>query len=417
MASEPFPPVLDGDISQLSAQEIIAAEKSFRATVARDPGNALAHDGLARIHLNRQEWREALFHAREALRLDPSLEPGCRTTIVRAERNISSILLEPTVAPWFADRNVTRYPDRKDDYADLSTLIEKHVLPGWLPDRPPFGPHSRIVTLGSCFAGALRTYLMSFGYESEGLWVPEALNNTFALRQFIDWSVAGILSDDAYWYDADEQGRGRKWLPSHEQASYRKMFEAAAGIVITVGLAEVWQDLETGGIFWRGVPRALYEPGRYRCRMSTIEENEANLRRIVTTLRSLGDQRPIIFTLSPIPLLATFQKTSCVVMDCVSKSILRVAIANVCESRLDGVFYWPSFEIVRWVGSHIPTSMFGDDARDERHIAGFVAPLIMKHFIKHYFVEPARAASADELKPRWAASSLTAQQDCHKSTL
>lgn len=42
-----------------------------------------------------------------------------------------------------------------------------------------------------------------------------------------------------------------KWTPEGEQARYREVFERADGLVLTVGLAEVWEDKESGGVFWR----------------------------------------------------------------------------------------------------------------------------------------------------------------------
>jgi hypothetical protein len=269
----------------------------------------------------------------------------------------------------------------------MQALVERFVLPGWLPETKPFTSASKILTLGSCFATELRLHLSQFGLESNGLWVPEGLNNTFALRHFVEWCVTGRPADDAFWYDASEDGTGRKWTPSHEQTAYRDMFAAAAGFVITIGLAEVWTDLDTGGVFWRGVPKSIYEPGRYECRMTTVEENEQNLRHVVSALHSLGGHKPIIFTLSPVPLKATFRNASCVVMDCVSKSILRVALANLFQQRQDDVYYWPSFEIVKWVGCHIPRAVFGEDALDQRHISRFVVPLVVDQFVKHYFAD------------------------------
>lgn len=374
---------------ELELGKLAAAGMRLREVVSRLPQLAHARALLADVHYRRREWRQAAFQAREAIRLDPEIGFRAREIVGNCEQQLGNLLADPENEGllWHVGRELSRYPDRKADYADLAQLVEKFVLPGFLPPSRPFHGGSRLLTLGSCFATELRLHLAARGVAESGLWVPEGLNNTFALRQFIQWCVSGAPSDDAYWYDAAEDGLGRKWTPAAEQADYRRRFEAADGFVITVGLAEVWRDKLSGGVFWRGVPKSIYEPGRYECRMSTVEENEANLRAIVAELGSLGGGKPIVFTLSPIPLKATFRQASCVAMDCVSKSILRVALANALQDAPPHVHYWPSFEIVKWLGCHLPQPMFGVEAMDERHLSRFVAPLIVDRFMSHYFAD------------------------------
>jgi len=363
------------------------AETLARVALATAPQLAQARALLAQVHFAREEWREAAFQAREALRLEPKLGSRYSALAVSSQKNFANMLSNPHEEGllWFIGRTVRRYPDRHDEYANLSQLIDKFVLPGWLPETPPFTKGSRLLTLGSCFALELRNHLEGNGLDTEGLWIPEGLNNTYALRQFIQWCVSGTLSDDSYWYDEDEDRGAHRWTPSHEQERYRALFREASGFVITVGLAEVWSDCETGGVFWRGVPRSKYDAERYELRMTTVEENEANLRTIVSELRSLGAGKPIILTLSPVPLRATFREQSCMTIDCVSKSILRVAIDRVTRPGESDLYYWPSYEMVKSIGCHIETPVFGVESGDQRHVSKFMPPLIVDRFIAHYF--------------------------------
>lgn len=259
------------------------------------------------------------------------------------------------VEPWYFSRQVTHFfPGKQEEFEDIQGVIERYILPGFLPATPPFTAKSALLTMGSCFAKELRNYLEEKSRNSHWLFVPPGLNNTFALRNFIEWCITGDQTTDAYWYDEASEGGARKWHPQAEQQAYRRIFESVDGLVLTVGLAEVWYDTQTGGVFWRGVPKSLYDETKHKCRMSTVEENVANIRRILSCIRSLRPGLPIVLTLSPIPLRATFEPMSCFVADCISKSTLRVAIDEVMRGRPEGVSYWPSFEIVRWLGGHIP---------------------------------------------------------------
>lgn len=351
------------------------------------PDDAKLRAVFSEVQFKRSKWKDAVFQAREALRLQPDIGYHYRVIIGTAEQQLGNMLSEPDDEGllWHIGRQVSRYPDRPAEYDDLQKLIKDFVLPDKLPATKPFSRQSKLLTLGSCFATELRLHLATFGQAADGLWVPEGLNNTFALRQFIEWCILGKPSADAYWYDAHKDGQATKWTPEAEQRDYRERFETADGVVITIGLAEVWEDQETGGIFWRGVPKNIYEPGRYVCRMTSVEENLDNIQRIVGAIRSTSPTKPIIFTLSPIPLKATFRKTSCVVSDCVSKSILRVALHNAMQNSDENTYYWPAFEIVKWVGCHIPRAMFGEEALDTRHISRFVPPLIVNEFVENFF--------------------------------
>jgi hypothetical protein len=288
--------------------------------------------------------------------------------------------------PWNYSRESTRFfPRQAAELDDLARLIERHVLEGFLPAAPPFERRtSQVLTIGSCFAQNLRNTLAEKGLLADWLFVPPGLNNTFALRDFVDWCLTGSRSTSAYWYDEHAKGGAARWEPQHEHRKYREVFEAVDGIVLTVGLAEVWFDEPSGGVFWRGVPKSLYDPARHKCRVSSVAENRANLGHIVHAVRGLRPELPIIVTLSPVPLKATFGAGSIMAADCVSKSTLRVAIHELMQEHLPGVHYWPSFEIVRWLGSHLQERLFGEDG-NPRHVNRRIVRLAVEGFIRHFY--------------------------------
>ncbi len=108
-----------------------------------------------------------------------------------------------------------------------------------------------------------------------------------------------------------------------------------------------------------------FDAERHRFRQTSVAENEQNILAIVELIRSTNPTAPIVLTLSPVPLKATFRHISCVT-DCVSKSVLRVAIDNVMSMEPDDVWYWPSFEVVRWAGAHFPWRAYGTDTPRNR---------------------------------------------------
>lgn len=64
------------------------------------------------------------------------------------------------------------------------------------------------------------------------------------------------------------------------------------------------------------------------------------------------------------------------------KSTLRVAIDEVMRAGHSGVTYWPSFEIVRWLGGHLGMSMFGEDG-NTRHVNRAAVRMILN--MRYYY--------------------------------
>lgn len=289
---------------------------------------------------------------------------------------------------WHAEE-VTEYPLALAEFADTPKSIREHFLIGHVPNQPVLSSTDTVITLGSCFARELRYFLNRYGLSSSNFWIPSGLNNTFALRDFVSWCVTGEETTNGYRYDRTEDGEIAEWKPEAEQHTYEGHFKSAGAIVFTLGLAEVWEDSESGQIFWRGVPESIFDDKRHRFRLSTVEENTENIHELVRLIRTINKTAPIIFTLSPVPLKATFRPQSCVTADCVSKSTLRVALDQALSANFPDVYYYPSFEIVRWLGCNVPFVSFGAESGVSRHVSRFFVINILKEFVGAFFEKTA----------------------------
>jgi hypothetical protein len=297
---------------------------------------------------------------------------------------------------WHA-LDVSVYPQEQQIFEeDRPRLIRDWILPGHVPSQGMLSASDGVITLGSCFASELRNYLHSAGVGSGLLWVPSDLNNTFAIRDFVSWCVTGQETPRGFSYTRAADGEIREWTPDAERVHYLEALERAGAFVFTFGLAEAWEDRETGGIFWRGIPAELFDEERYVFRLTTVEENEVNIGHIIELVRSVNATAPIILTLSPVPLKATFRGISCITADCVSKATLRVALDRVMSSTMEGVYYWPAFEVVRWAGANLSIPAFGADDSRSRHVSQQLVAEIISAFLETYYTPTAVA----ELKAR-----------------
>jgi hypothetical protein len=307
---------------------------------------------------------------------------------------------------WTQDRSwnssgARLFPRKQSAFeTDFPKLIREWVIPGHAPEAGMLSVDDTIITLGSCFARELRDYLGAAGFSAGSFWIPPGLNNTFAILDFVSWCVTGEETGRGYRYDRTDEGQIEEWKPEAERERYVEGMRAAGAFVFTLGLAEVWQDRETGAVFWRGVPKDVFEAGRHVFRLTTVDENEANILRIVDLVGSVNPAAPIVLTLSPVPLQATFREMSCLTADSVSKSVLRVAIDCAIGRKLENVYYWPSFEIVRWVGAHVPWQAYGTDDGKPRNPSRWLVAEIIDAFVEAFFT-PAAVA---ELRARQVAS-------------
>ena len=277
----------------------------------------------------------------------------------------------------FGKKAVNWFPIDPYQFYDLPRIASDFIFNGpFYPEKPVFDETSGIITMGSCFAQRIREWIKRRGNAAEFVHVPTGLNNSFAIRQYVEWVMTGNRSQDAYWYD-DPTGL---WVPPEEQQKAKAAFEAAKGFVITFGLAEVWRDKDTGGVFWRGIPNEIFNAEKHECVVSKVSENVENMKRI----HELLGGKTLIYTLSPIPLKATFLERPAFISDCVSKSTLRVALEEFFNTKPDNAFYWPAFEFFRWVGSHTKTAMM-IDRHDTRGIDERCVEIVLDNFAKRYF--------------------------------
>ena len=289
-------------------------------------------------------------------------------------------------------RDAKRFPHRQRLFErDLAQLIREWIVPGYAPEAGMLSAQDNVITLGSCFARQLRDCLTDLGCSSGGFRTPSRLVSTFAILDFISWCVTGEEIGRGYRYVRMDDGEIREWTPEAGREEYLQGIREAGAFVFGFGVSEVWQDRETGAVFWRGVPKDVYKAGRHEFRLTTVEENEENLLRIVELIRSVNATAPIVLMLSPIPVPATFRDIGCIPADCVSKSVLRVAFDRVVSRGVQGVYYWPSFEVVRWAGAHLPWRAYGTNDGKPTNITHYLVAETIEAFVDAFYTPEAVA--------------------------
>jgi hypothetical protein len=254
---------------------------------------------------------------------------------------------------FFRGDNCNFYPT----HADYDTIegIRTFLLKGWIPSRPALNKYSKITAFGSCFASNITTYLTKIGYDlsknrDEGVYISsmgEGLVNVHAILQQFEWALKSVIPPTNLWhgFKAEEFG-----YSEDVRTRTRTIFLNTDFFIITLGLSEIWYDEITGGIFWRAIPMKYYDENRHKFRVCSFQETKDAITSIYRIITEYIPNAKILFTLSPIPLAATFRPSGCIVANSASKSILRAAIDEFCRENEpalnERLFYFPSFEIV-----------------------------------------------------------------------
>ena len=368
-------------------------EKDFKKAVAIDPGLIQTYANAGIIFSRRGDLQRAHGCFKRAHAVDPD-DPNINNQLWKLDGGLIDgkvgVVGQFTVPGQVSEHRKAFYrttdarffPRRLSELADLSEVFRRDVFYGYLPSQPPIKSGEPIIAMGSCFAQNLRAFIRKQGHLSDHVPVPEGLNNTFALRQFVDWLEG--RDELLYSYERNVNGQIERWDMDQDREKFREAFANAGGIVATIGLAEVWRDRRTDGVFWRGIADDLYDPEIHKLTLSSVEENCENLRAMVSGLRRLSGNAPIVLTLSPVPLNATMRlNTSIFAADAASKSILRAAIEFVMLDKLENVHYWPSFEAFRWLGAHLDRCTY-DGERDPHHPSRDMIEEVVTLFVDHF---------------------------------
>ena len=245
---------------------------------------------------------------------------------------------------WFRGSGLRFYPWNFQDLEDFSVLVERNLLADMAPIPKLFTQESSLLTFGSCFAQEIRRHLVKMRNRVDAMHVPEGLNNTFAILSYVRWGFTGSDPGMEQWYIKTAEGKIRHYLDetSVEQASVNQALMSADGFIFTFGIAEIWRERTTGGVFWRGIPREAFDEKRHAFDTSSFEENAANLLELYKLIRSFRPDVPITFTVSPVPLGASWRNDAAIISDCISKSILRASVDSVMRRNLPGLYY-PAF--------------------------------------------------------------------------
>lgn len=245
-------------------------------------------------------------------------------------------------------------------------------------------PNHKIATAGSCFAQHINRYLNKSGYNVLDLEPPPPglpgndykrfgykqysarYGNIYTVRQLLqlaeeasgEWKPSNFIWEkNCRFYDALRPSINLDGFDSPKEvikhreyhvAQVKKLFESMDVFIFTLGLTEMWEDIESGTIYPTapGTVAGSFNPKKVRFINSDFTSINKDLNEFVQVVKKLRKGRlfKLILTVSPVPLTATATSSHVLCATNYSKSTLR-AIAGFWY-RKHFVDYFPSFEII-----------------------------------------------------------------------
>ncbi len=343
-------------------------EALARRAIAETPELCEAHVGLGEALLQLGRPAEAKVALQHALSLDPEQD---------AARSLLALL--PAFRPGAPAARPRPWPVKISAFQDARFLVWKYLL-RHRPKNIFIRPETVFLTLGSCFAQNLAQRLRAQGYTAHSEEIGEEANSPYANRCLLQWLEGGPLDDATRAVDAAFGPAIRERL--------RRGFGASDVVVLTLGVAANFYGPDGKFVFIQQRSRTSDEAlASQTMRTSTVAETVENIGWVIDAIRRLaGPKATIVLTLSPVPLGGTTEFDSAIIADCLSKSTLRVACHEAMAARADArLIYWPSFEIVRWLGPHFGSdfpSVYGADDGNTRHVSTWMVDLIIGLFLE-----------------------------------
>jgi hypothetical protein len=271
-------------------------------------------------------------------------------------------------------------------------------------------PEMRIATAGSCFAQHISAALNANGFnyfvaetdpgeggENYGVFSAR-YGNIYTARQLVQLfrrAYGEFAPTPVAWQ------RGPRFVdpfrPEIESAGFdsmdavcasrevhleavRRMFEQLDVFIFTLGLTEAWRHKFDGSVFpvAPGVSGGTFDPRFHEFVNFGVEDVIKDLGEFLRGLSGVNARARVILTVSPVPLVATYEPRHVLVSTTYSKAVLRVAADEIARTH-SNVTYFPSYEIV--TGNFSRGRYFEGDLRS---VTPDGVDHVMRMFFRHF---------------------------------
>jgi hypothetical protein len=277
---------------------------------------------------------------------------------------------------------INKWPGSVDNFESVEGLLTNHLKYWNGAPKNIIQKNEAIMTIGSCFATNIASELQDNGFSVTSFAIGEQLNSTTANLQLFE-SIAKF----------SETGEDFPIFDNINIGDLGGVLKRVSTIIYTCGTSIALEDRTDSRSMHADAKFLATYFSRAKGQKATFRkigalENYQNLMRIIEICKIYNPKMKIVLTVSPVPLTRSFVESSGIIGDCISKSCLRTAVDMVIDEKMENVFYWPSFEISKWIVPHLkapvsPDLFFGYDDGISRHVSKTMVKNIVGKFLSY----------------------------------
>ncbi|MDI1307899.1 MAG: GSCFA domain-containing protein [Methylotenera sp.] len=364
-----------------------------------------------------------------------------------AIKGVASLL--PTSNLAVAEKKETNNPYKGlPDYQFWRRAIERPAMSDVDPVvrvSRPLQQHEKLATAGSCFAQHIARTLQKNGFNyyvaekgDSSLSAEELYNrnygvfsarygNLYTTRQLVqlfDRAYGTFKPSEQYWKNSEGkfidpfrpqiQPNGFNTIVELEKSRdehfvcVREMFESMDVFVFTLGLTESWRNKADGAVYplAPGVVAGELNHNIHEFVNFRVSDVVNDMQLFIEKLLKVNPKVRLILTVSPVPLIATYENKHVLVSTTYSKSVLRSAAEELCQAN-SMCEYFPSYEII--TGNYTKGEYFEEDLRSVKSEG---VDQVMRLFLKHYSsARPVNKMDEDMMRENATLSSVICDEE------
>lgn len=305
----------------------------------------------------------------------------------------------------------------------------------------------KIISAGSCFASNIISYLESYGLEyikaeKRPFGLADLVDNYFydtysarygniynprQLLQLIQRATGEIKPVERYWIQGnkfiDPYRPGLKFKPESESefeletkshfSKIRYLISEANVFIFTSGLSEIWFNAKDKIVYpaCPGTIAGEFDPSIHIFHLLNSHEIYEDLVKCRVAIMSVNPKIKFIFSVSPVPMIATASDKTILVANSTSKANLLDATIRMCE-EFQNCEYFPAYDLV--FSNTSKMAVFEPDGRTVKKI---VIDMVMDKFFKFFGLGHSKLPIVNTDKKQEVNVAEIIQRECEEQQL
>jgi hypothetical protein len=303
---------------------------------------------------------------------------------------------------------------KKNSIAQWKEAKGRLIPEVWPEYTPTFklDKNDKIFTIGTCFVRTMENHLVKLGYQIPMLSFssppqeyphrPNGILNKYSpasIFQELDWCEQVYLEGGRVTAKNVEKllyaCKNNQFIDLHlaafvpvtrERALARRQevydvfsnYFSSQGVIITLGMIEVWQDLKTQLFIQRNPSEEMKnDMRRFVFKRLSYQECYDYVQNSISLIRKYCPDCKILITTSAVPFRETFSNEDVITANTYSKSVLRAVCGELINNNLN-IDYFPAFETISLTKDW---RVFDDDMR---HVSDHFVKKIVNRLFEGY---------------------------------